>query len=74
MKLGIDFTQFTYPMLRRAFKEIGFRRVLDVVDLVDPARLPPAKRTVTNVSRSFPPARWLVLTFIMQATTFVCAK
>ena len=38
MKLGIDFTQFTYPLLRRTFKEIGFRRVLDVVDLVDPAR------------------------------------
>jgi 2-polyprenyl-3-methyl-5-hydroxy-6-metoxy-1,4-benzoquinol methylase len=74
MKLGIDFTQFTYPMLRRTFKEIGFRRMLDVVDLVDPARLPPSKRTVTNVSRSFSPARWLVLTFIMQATTFVCSK
>ena len=35
MKLGIDFTQFTYPLLRQTFKEIGFRRVLDVVDLVD---------------------------------------
>jgi hypothetical protein len=48
--------------------------VLDVVDLLDPARLPPAKRSVTKVSRSFSPARWLVLTFIMQATTFVCSK
>jgi 2-polyprenyl-3-methyl-5-hydroxy-6-metoxy-1,4-benzoquinol methylase len=74
MKLGIDFTQFTYPMLRRAFKEIGFRQVLDVVDLVETERLSSAKRAVTNLSRSFPPARSAVLTFIMQATTFVCAK
>lgn len=74
MKLGIDFTQFTYPMLKRAFRDIGFRRVLDVVDLVDPAGLPPVKRKVANLSRSFPPARWAVLTFLMQATTFVCAK
>jgi 2-polyprenyl-3-methyl-5-hydroxy-6-metoxy-1,4-benzoquinol methylase len=74
MKLGIDFTQFTYPMLHRVFREIGFRKVLDVFDLVDTSRMPSSKRLATNVSRAFPPAKWLLQTFIVQATTFVCAK
>ncbi|HEX3876694.1 MAG TPA: class I SAM-dependent methyltransferase [Bryobacteraceae bacterium] len=74
MKLGIDFNQFTFPQLREAFKEIGFRRVLDVVDLVDASTMGGSKRAVTNLSRSFGPARWVVLTFLMQASTFVCQK
>ncbi len=74
MKLGIDFNQFTYPLLRRTFKEIGFRQVLDVVDLVDPEPMSGLKRSVTSVSRAFPPARWSVLTFVIPATTFVCTK
>jgi SAM-dependent methyltransferase len=74
MKLGIDFTQFTHPLLRRTFREIGFRKVLDIIDLVDIDRLSPAKRIVTKMSRAFAPARWFVLTFLMEATTFVCSK
>ena len=34
MKLGIDFNQFTYPMLRRAFKRAGFSAV-DFIDFKD---------------------------------------
>jgi len=39
MKLGIDFNQFRYAQLRRVLGEIGFKTILDVVDLSDLARL-----------------------------------
>ncbi len=74
MKLAVDFNRFTYTLLRRTFQEIGFRRVLDVVDLVDPAPMPSLKRSATNVSRAFPPARWSALTFAIPATTFACTN
>jgi SAM-dependent methyltransferase len=74
MKLGIDFNQFTHGMLRREFSKLGFRKVLDVVDLVDAGPMTPVKRSVTLASRRVPPARSLLLTFIMPATTFVCQK
>jgi ubiquinone/menaquinone biosynthesis C-methylase UbiE len=74
MKLGIDFNQFRHSLLRREFKKLGFRKVLDVVDLVDADRLSPLKRSVTLASRTLPPVRSLLLTFVMPATTFVCQK
>jgi 2-polyprenyl-3-methyl-5-hydroxy-6-metoxy-1,4-benzoquinol methylase len=74
MKLGIDFNQFRHGLLRREFKKLGFRKVLDVVDLVDADRLAPLKRRVTLASRTLPPVRSLLLTFVMPATTFVCQK
>ncbi|MFB3778604.1 MAG: class I SAM-dependent methyltransferase [Bryobacteraceae bacterium] len=74
MKLGIDFHQFTYPLLRRAFRQAGFSRILDRVELSDPDLVAsPVKRLTLKVCRSFPPARHLVLTFF-EATTFVCVK
>jgi SAM-dependent methyltransferase len=39
MRLGIDFHQFTYPVVRRALAGLGFSRVYDVTDLLDPERL-----------------------------------
>ena len=74
MKLGIDFNQFRDRLLPREFKKLGFRRILDVVDLVDADRLAPLKRGVTRASRTLPPVRSLLLTFVMPATTFVCQK
>jgi 2-polyprenyl-3-methyl-5-hydroxy-6-metoxy-1,4-benzoquinol methylase len=74
MKLGIDFNQFRHGLLRREFKKLGFRKILDVVDLVDADRLAPMKRKVTMASRTLPPVRAALLTFVMPATTFVCQK
>ncbi len=74
MKLGIDFNQFRSSVLRREFRKLGFRKILDVVDLVDADRLAPLKRRVTLASRSLLPVRSLLLTFVMPATTFVCQK
>jgi 2-polyprenyl-3-methyl-5-hydroxy-6-metoxy-1,4-benzoquinol methylase len=74
MKLGIDFTQFTHGTLRREFKKLGFRKALDIVDLVDIERLSPLKRAVTRSCRAFRPFRSLLLTFVMPATAFVCQK
>ncbi len=76
MKLGIDFNQFTFPRLRRAFKEIGFTTVLDQVEMLDPDKLRTptrGKRMLLRVLKSFPPARHLVLTFA-HSTTFICIK
>ena len=33
MKLGIEFNQFTFPQLRRAFRELGYTTVYDRLDL-----------------------------------------
>jgi 2-polyprenyl-3-methyl-5-hydroxy-6-metoxy-1,4-benzoquinol methylase len=74
MKLGIDFTQFTHGKLRREFKKLGFRKTLDIVDMVNVDRLTPLKRAVTLSCRAFPPFRSLLLTFVMPATAFVCQK
>jgi hypothetical protein len=76
MKLGIDFNQFTYPVLRSCFREAGFSRVLDLVDVLDPKSLrspAPWKRALLHTLRGFPPARHLALTFA-PSTTFVCIK
>ncbi len=74
MELGIDFHQFTYPRLRRAFRETGFSRVLDRVELSDPESVAsPVKRFTLGACRRFPPARHLVLAFF-EATTFACVK
>ncbi len=73
MKLGIDFNQFTYFGLRRAFKRLGFSVVKDRVDLVDTGRLSGFKRLFIAAARRFPPVRHLLLLFV-EATTFVCIK
>jgi 2-polyprenyl-3-methyl-5-hydroxy-6-metoxy-1,4-benzoquinol methylase len=74
MKLGIDFHQFTYPSLRRTFRELGFSRVYDRVDLAEPESMAsPLKRLAVRICRRSRPLRHLALTFI-EATTFVCVK
>ena len=74
MKLGIDFHQFTYPQLRRAFRDTGFSKILDVIDLLDIEGRNGIKRRVLAAARSFRPMRRLALTFLVDATTFVCQK
>jgi hypothetical protein len=74
MKLGIDFHQFTYPQLRRAFAETGFREILDVIDLLDIDGRTGLNRRVIAAAKSFRPLRGMVLAFGVDATTFVCRK
>ena len=74
MKLGIDFNQFTYPLLRRTFRELGFRKIVDVIDLLDVEGRSGAKLKVIEAARSSSLMRHFVLTFLVDATTFVCVK
>jgi 2-polyprenyl-3-methyl-5-hydroxy-6-metoxy-1,4-benzoquinol methylase len=76
MKHGIDFHQFTYPQLRRAFKEIGFSKVVDMVDSKD-VRLfrndQYWKSFLVQVLQRNRPLKHLFLTFA-PATFFICVK
>lgn len=73
MKLGIDFNQFTYPLLRRTFRRLGFSRVLDRVQLMDTSGLRGGKRAVAEAIRHVAPLRHLALLF-RQTTIFICVK
>jgi SAM-dependent methyltransferase len=73
MELGIDFNQFRYPQLRRVFREIGFKTILDAVDLADPGRRGGLKSRVVAAAKRNRLVKWAVLTF-MDATTLVCIK
>ena len=73
MKLGIDFNQFRYPQLRRVMREIGFKTILDPVDLLEPKAMTGLKRNILLAARRSRAFRSLVLTF-MEATTLVCTK
>ena len=73
MKLGIDFHQFRYGLLRRTFREVGFSRYLDSVDLSDLGRLHGLKRAMMSAAKRNAWARALLLTFV-DATTLVCTK
>jgi 2-polyprenyl-3-methyl-5-hydroxy-6-metoxy-1,4-benzoquinol methylase len=73
MKLGIDFNQFRYPQLKRVMREIGFKTLLDPVDLLEPEKMTGLKRNVLEAARQNRAVRLLVLTF-MEATTLVCTK
>jgi len=74
MKLGIDYNQFTYPQLRRVFREVGFSVILDRVDLADDRSIVnPLKRAVVSLSRRSRIVRNILLLFF-EATCFVCRK
>ena len=75
MKLGIDFNQFRYPQLRRAFRRVGFSRIADrlqITDLDHPEKTA-WKRALARAARRFPPLRWAILAFV-PTTNFVCVK
>jgi ubiquinone/menaquinone biosynthesis C-methylase UbiE len=74
MKLGIDFHQFTYVGLRRAFRRIGFSKIYDIVDIADPKPTRTAlKRGILNLARRSRPVRELFL-FFFDGTTLVGVK
>jgi hypothetical protein len=74
MKFGVDFHQFTYPGLRRAFRQIGFRDVFDFVDMKDPETLNhPRYRTLMTALKQVPGLKHLFLTFY-PTTVFLCRK
>jgi len=75
MKLGIDFNQFTYGQLRRFFRKLGFSKVLDRIDCLDPdvlRRQAPAKRHIVPLLR-IRPIKDLALLF-SPYTAFTCVK
>lgn len=73
MKLGIDFNQFRYPLLRREFRKLGYRTIYDVIDIVDIDRLSGFRRNVVSMCRKNALVKRVVLTF-HEATAFICVK
>lgn len=76
MKLGIDFNQFTNFQLKRFFAELGFERVLDQFDIIEPSDLVYRKWwkiVVLKLVRKWKPLRLLGLC-ISGGTRFVCIK
>jgi SAM-dependent methyltransferase len=73
MHLGIDFNQFRPGLLRRVFRKLGFSRIVDGVDLADPAAKTGWKRSVLAAGQKSAALKTLMLTF-MEVTTFVCVK
>jgi SAM-dependent methyltransferase len=76
MRLGIDFHQFTYSMVRRALTQVGFSRIYDVADLLDPDRLNRPSWSKVALLRSMRRSlliRRTVLTF-WPATELVAVK
>jgi SAM-dependent methyltransferase len=76
MRLGIDFHQFTYRTLRRGLADVGFSRVYDIADLLNPERLNHPTRwkvALTRAMRRSPAVRRAVLTF-WPGTELVAVK
>jgi SAM-dependent methyltransferase len=74
MKLGIDFNQFRYPLLRRTFERIGYKKILDRVEMSRPELAStPFRRSVSRLAKTSPVMKKLVLTFA-DATVFCCVK
>jgi SAM-dependent methyltransferase len=74
MKLGIDFNQFRYPLLRRTFHRIGFSRILDRVETSEHEEVSTrARRILVGLAKRSRLAKAVVLTFA-DATVFCCFK
>ncbi len=74
MKLGIDFNQFRYPLLRRTFERIGFSRVMDRVEMSQRDEVSSAaRRVLVDIAKRSKLAKRLVLTFA-DATIVCCIK
>ncbi len=74
MRLGIDFNQFTPWQLRRAFRETGFRQVLDVFEYyaLEDCRSA-VKRGVLRAAKASPAFRAVLSTFF-YGNLFLCIK
>jgi 2-polyprenyl-3-methyl-5-hydroxy-6-metoxy-1,4-benzoquinol methylase len=76
MKWGIDFNQFTHFQLRRFFRDLGFSKVLDRVDVLDPDNLNHPtlmKKLILKMLKRVKPLKHLVLLF-SGGTLFLCVK
>jgi 2-polyprenyl-3-methyl-5-hydroxy-6-metoxy-1,4-benzoquinol methylase len=76
MEWGIDFNQFTYFQLRRFFKTLGFSKIFDIVDILDPECLnhpTVQKKIVLKMLKTFKSLKHLAL-FFSSGTCFICIK
>lgn len=74
MKLGIDFHQFTHPMLRKEFEKVGFSRVLDRVEITEEQWVSTEwRKRIVRLSRRSRALKALSLKFA-DATRFICVK
>ncbi len=76
MEWGIDFNQFTSSKLRRFFKDLGFSRVLDRIEVLDSDNLNNptfAKRMALKTLKKFKVLKHPVL-FFSSGTLFICMK
>lgn len=76
MEWGIDFNQFTYFQLRRFFKNVGFSKIWDPIDSLDPYNLNSPKlwkKIVLKILRNSKPLKDLSLLFA-DVTEFICIK
>jgi SAM-dependent methyltransferase len=73
---GIDFNQFTYWGLRRDFRRLGYTRILDRVDLLEPDELRESrsgKQLAVRAVKAMPPLTALARAFA-GGNTFLCVK
>lgn len=73
---GIDFNQFTYWGLRRQFLRLGFSRVLDRLEYVDPhdgAARPISRALALRTLKVLPPVRTVYRAFA-SGNAFICVK
>ncbi|MGD9617225.1 MAG: class I SAM-dependent methyltransferase [Alphaproteobacteria bacterium] len=73
MQLGIDFHQFTHGGLRKAFRQLGFSKIYDRVDLANLRGRGGPKGRIMSAAEQVSPLRQLILTF-SNVTLFVCIK
>jgi 2-polyprenyl-3-methyl-5-hydroxy-6-metoxy-1,4-benzoquinol methylase len=76
MQWGIDFNQFTHFQLRRFFKELGFSKVMDLIDILDPDNLnhpTMQKKLALGVLKNSKLLKELALLFV-SGTLFICIK
>ena len=73
MKLGIDYNQFTYPLLRKEFNKIGFSEILDRVDLLSLEGKTGTKKMIVTMLKKSKALKSLYLTFC-SGTFFICRK
>ena len=76
VRYGIDFHQFTFFQLRRFFYKLGFIKVFDLIDILDPDFLnhPTLKKKLfLRIVKASRPLKHLAL-FFAWGTHFLCIK
>jgi len=76
MKLGIDFNQFNHFQLKRFFKKLGYEKVLDMFDIIEPNNLIYKqwwKNIALKLGKKWKIVKMFGLIF-SHGTTFICIK